>query len=181
MKNVLTKKRITIFLPILFLLILSVGVFAVVRVSMIRTAMQNNISKDSSSIQLDSNGTALSGEYITKTPEQILAELEKAQINVTDKVSTSITFDSGEVGSVGAWVVENIASNTVIMQCEVYFNNSLLSKSVPIYPNEHINSVKLLTSLSPGIYEVIAYVNYFKLDTKEYLGKAGYKIKLIIQ
>ncbi|MHB1484958.1 MAG: hypothetical protein ACYCYI_09875 [Saccharofermentanales bacterium] len=181
MKNVHSKKRITVFLLMLFLLILSVGVIAVVNVSFTRTAMKNKISKDSSSIQLDSNGNAINGKYITKTPEQILAELEKAQINVTDKVSTSITFDSGEAGSIGAWVVENIASNTVIMQCEVYFNNSLLSKSVPIYPYEHINSINLLTSLSPGIYEVIAYINYFKLNTKEYIGKAGYKIKLIIQ
>ncbi|MHB8963336.1 MAG: hypothetical protein ACYC5K_09315 [Saccharofermentanales bacterium] len=181
MKTLKSMGRCTKFLLIAMSAILLTGIFVGCRLFSERRPAPEAERSASESKQLDSNGNAIDGEFVSKTPEEILAELEKAQINVIDKVSASVTFTNGEAGSIGAWVVENSAENTVVMQCEIILNETLLAKTVPIYPDQHISSVKLLTSLSPGTYEVIAYINYFKLDTREYISKAGYKIKLIVQ
>lgn len=181
MKTLKQMGRCTKILLIAMSAVLLIGIFVGCRLFSERRPGPEAESSGSESKQLDSNGNAIDGKFVSKTPKEILAELEKAQVNVIDKVSASVTFGSGEAGSIGAWVVENSASNTVIMQCEIILNDTLLAKTVPIYPDQHISSIKLLSSLAPGSYEVIAYINYFKLDTKEYISKAGYKIKLIIQ
>ena len=67
------------------------------------------------------------------------------------------------------------------MQCEIYLNDKVIAKSVPIYPNQHIENVILLEDIKPGTYDVIAYINYYKLASKDYISKAGYKIKLVVR
>jgi hypothetical protein len=172
-------KSLPIFVLVLIVL-MSFSAFAVVYFSVNKTESNNSTVSKSKSVLLDANGKADSGEYKAKTSEQILLELKKLQMNVTDKISSSALFPSGKIGSIGTWNVENLASNNVIMQCEVFINNSLYAKSVPIYPNEHIESIKLLNGLKPGTYDAVAFINYYKLDTKEYISKAGYKIKLVV-
>jgi len=132
---------------------------------------------------LDSTGTgsAVSGAYVPKTSSQTLSELEKQQVTVTDKVASQISFTNGTAGAEGTWMVENPASNQVIEQCEVYLNDNLIAKSAPINPGQHIESIKLLQDISAGDYSVTAYLNYFAADSKTYIGKAGYQIKLKIE
>jgi len=146
----------------------------------------NNISAEDTNSsgntqQLDDNGKAIEGAVESKTPEEILEGLKKGQDNVTDKLSSQIFFSSGKTGTEGSWTVENLETNNVIMQCEVYLDNKLIAKSVPIKPNQHIETITLSEDIKPGQYDVIAYVNYFKLDTSEYISKAGFKIKLTVQ
>lgn len=166
---------------VFLILLLLIGVFAALKLTANNSVYNSTTSNKSSSMHLDANGKADGGGYMSKSSEQILSELKKAQINVTDKISSSALFSSGIKGSSGSWVVENLASNNVIMQCEIYINNNLFAKSVPIYPNEHIESILLLNDLKPGTYDAVAFINYYKLDTKEYISKAGYKIKLVVQ
>jgi hypothetical protein len=180
MKKFLKGKSLPIIVLLLFAL-MSISVFAFINFSADKTEPKSNTSINNNSIHLDANGKADNGEYKSKSSEQILSELKKAQINVTDKISSSVSFDNGAKGSSGSWVVENLASNNVIMQCEIFINNNLCAKSVPIYPNEHIESIKLLNDLKSGTYDAVAFINYYKFDTKEYISKAGYKIKLIVQ
>jgi methionine-rich copper-binding protein CopC len=178
--NLFKGKRLFIMIVFLILL-LSIGVFAALKLTANNSVYNSTTINKSSSMHLDANGKADSGEYKAKTSEQVLSELKKAQINVTDKISSSALFSSGIKGSSGSWVAQNLASNNVIMQCEIYINNSLFAKSVPINPNEHIESITLLNDLKSGSYDAVAFINYYKLDTKEYISKAGYKIKLIVQ
>jgi hypothetical protein len=179
MKKLINGKSL-IVLSVLLVIFTSMGVFAIVNFININNNSKNQ-TNDKSSMYLDINGKAEDGLNKPKTTDQILSELKKAQVNVTDKISSSVSFTSGTKGSSGSWVVENLASNNVIMQCEIFQDEKLLAKSVPIYPNEHIETINVLESLSPGTYNVVAYINYYKLDTKEYISKAGYKIKLIVQ
>ena len=170
------KKKKIIIAILLLLLSVSAGTFAYF-------GLTNQIQPSDSrpTVTLDENGSAVNGEVQGKSKEQILSELQKTQVTVTDKVSSSAIFRNGTAGSIGSWNVENLPSNNVIMQCEIYEGDRLLVKSVPIYPNQHIERIELLESIQCGSHDVVAYINYFKLDTKEFISKAGYKINLVIR
>jgi hypothetical protein len=135
----------------------------------------------STPVYLEDEGGAIEGKVQEKEREEILKELEKQQLVVTDKLSSNITFTSGEVGTVGEWIVENPEENNVIQQAEVYLDDVLVAKSTPIYPNQHITGVELLEQIEPGEYEVTAYLNYYDIETKEFLSKAGYAIHLTVR
>jgi len=77
--------------------------------------------------------------------------------------------------------VENPAENNIIQQAEVYLLDKLIAKSTPIYPDQHITEVTLLDQVRAGEYEVIAYLNYYDIDTKEFISKAGYMIHLTVR
>lgn len=131
--------------------------------------------------KLDNNGQASSGSYNGMTKDQILDELKKQQIMITDNVSSSINFLSGKNGSDGSWVVKNIQSNKVIMQAEIFLNGNRVAESVPIKPGEYIQSIKLSQDVPKGTYSVVAYINYYTTDTQTYISKAGYKVKMTVK
>ena len=132
-------------------------------------------------VYLEDEGSSIEGAAQEKEREDIMGEIEKQQLVVTDKLSSNITFASGEIGIVGEWVVENPAENSIIQQAEVYLDGVLIAKSTPIYPNQHITGVSLLENVETGEYDVTAYLNYYDTDTKEFLSKAGYTIHLTIK
>ncbi len=132
-------------------------------------------------VYLDDDGSSIDGEAQAKAREEILKELEKQQLIVTDKLSSHISFPAGKVGTIGEWIVENLEENSIIQQAEVYLDDVLIARSTPIYPNQHITGISLLEDVRTGEYEVIAYLNYYDLDTKEFISKAGYKIRLTIK
>ena len=132
-------------------------------------------------IYLVDEGGSAEGEAQRTEREEILKELEKQQLIVTDKLSSNITFPSGEVGTVGSWIVENPEENSIIQQAEIYFGDELIAKSTPIYPNQHITGIELLSPIEPGEYEVTAYLNYYDIEKKEFISKAGYKIHMTVK
>lgn len=132
-------------------------------------------------VYLEDDGSSVDGEAQKREREDIMNELEKQQLVVTDKLRSNITFTDSEVGTVGAWVVENPKENSIIQQAEVYLDETLIAKSTPIYPNQHITGVELLEEVDAGEYEVTAYLNYYDVDTKEFISKAGYKIHLTVK
>ena len=141
----------------------------------------NNIEEPvATSIYLEDEGSSTVGEVKMKEREEILKELEKQQLIVTDKLSSNITFPSGDIGTIGEWIVENPKENNIIQQAEVYLDDLLIAKSTPIYPDQHITAIELLEELSSGEYEVIAYINYYDIESKEFISKAGYKIHLTV-
>lgn len=170
-----TKHKVLIIM--LILIILAVVVFICLK----SCEDEFSLSKPSPTpIYLEDEGGSQEGEAETVDREKILEELEKQQLVVTDKLSSNITFPSGEVNSIGEWIVENPEENTIIMQAEVYLEDTLIAKSTPIYPNQHITAVSLLSEIEAGGYEVIAYLNYYDLETKEFVSKAGYRIHLTV-
>lgn len=176
------KKKLLILIVLLAVFCITAGaVSAVFRLggSRFKTAVVDNSSTDIS--KLEENGSALDGQTESKTSEEVLEELQKEQINVTDRLGSCIVFPKGKAGTPGSWAVENPANNRVVMQCEVYLDNELVAKTFPIRPGQHIESVPLLKDLKAGTYDVTAYVNYYALDTNDYIGKAGYQIKLTVQ
>lgn len=88
---------------------------------------------------LDDDGTSLDGMKEVTDNETLLSELEKQQVMVTDKLSSNITFTSGDIGSIGEWIVENLEENQIIQHVEVYLGDVLIAKSTPIYPNQYIS------------------------------------------
>lgn len=130
---------------------------------------------------LNDDGNSLDGEIQATDRDEILKELAKQQLNVTDKLSSNITFPSGIVDTIGEWIIENPKENTIIQQAEVYLDDVLIAKSTPIYPNQHITAIELLEEIASGEYEVIAYINYYDIETKEFISKAGYKIHLTVK
>ncbi|MDD4699724.1 MAG: hypothetical protein PHV07_05625 [Oscillospiraceae bacterium] len=183
-KNPKKKKLLVLLILFLIFCMVGFGIYALITFDSNTNTKINsssNVSNTGESKLLDENGSAVDGAVQPKTPEEILDELKKAQINVTDKLSSNIFFPSGKSGTEGSWTVDNLESNNVIMQCEVYLDDRLIAKSVPIKPNQHIDNITLSEEIKPGLYDVIAYVNYFKLDTNEYISKAGFKIKLTVQ
>ncbi len=142
---------------------------------------QSTTEPETKPVLLEDEGSSIDGEAQTRSKEEILEELKKQQLIVTDKISSNIIFNSGEVGSIGEWIVENLKENDVIQQAEVYWNDVLIAKTTPIYPNQHITGVSLLESIEPGEYEATAYLNYYDTETKEFLSKAGYSIHLTVR
>ena len=130
---------------------------------------------------LEDEGSALSGAVGTNSNEEILDELRKQQLVVTDKLSSNITFPDGEAGTIGVWIVENPSTNNIIQQAEVYLEDQLIAKTAAIYPNQHIEAIELKQDLQAGEYDVIAYINYYEVDTKALISKAGYKIHLTVR
>ena len=180
MKNTCRKKKV-LFIIFVLLLVLTVG-FGIWTPANPNFFSQpaDNIGKVNTK-RIDENGNAIDGGVKSKTQEEILKELQADQINVTDKLSSNIFFPSGKAGAEGDWVVENVETNTVVIQCEVYLGDKMIAKSVPIKPKQHIETILLSEDVDPGQYEVIAYVNYYSLDKGDYLAKAGFKITLTVQ
>jgi len=137
-------------------------------------------SSTSPSSSLDDSGSALPGSSSSPSRQEILSQLQKQQVTVTDKVSSQISFPGGSTGSTGIWEVENQPSNSVIMQCEIVLNGKTVAKSVPIYPGQHIDSITLSQPVTPGNYNVTATIKYYNKTTKAYLGMADYGIHMSV-
>ena len=138
------------------------------------------VKPEATPVYLEDDSSSLEGEAEQANIDEMLANLKKQQLIVTDKLSSNITFESGEAGTIGEWIVENSADNTIIMQAQVYLDKVLIAKSTPIYPDQHITGIELLDDVKTGEYEVTAYLDYYDLETKEFISKAGYKIHLTV-
>jgi cell division protein YceG involved in septum cleavage len=181
-KGKLTKrKKLLLALLILLLIIIGLVSFFITGAARANGGSPSPSSQSNpGSSSLVNNGSALPGGYTPKSRQEILSELQKEQVVVTDKVSAQISFPSGAKGAVGSWVVENPATNKVIEQCDVVLNGKTVAESVPINPGQHIESITLSQKVAPGTYDVTATINYYSTSTKELLGKAGYRIKLTV-
>ena len=180
-----TKKRKKVLLVLLIFLLLLAGVvaFSFFQAGSVHTSGGGrSLSSQSSpgSSSLDDNSSALPGGYTAKSQQEILSELQKEQVTVTDKVSAQASFPNGTGGATGTWVVENTSSNKVIEQCEIALGGKTVAKSAPIYPGQHIESISLSQKVDAGTYDVTAVISYYSTDTKAYLGRAGYQIKLTV-
>jgi hypothetical protein len=131
--------------------------------------------------KLNSNGSAISGIYTGETQSEILADLKKNEVMITDNVASSINFSSGKKGSTGSWVVENIKTNKVIMQAGIYLNGKKIAESAAIKPGQYIKTITLSSDVPAGTYTVTAYINYYNTSTEEYISKAGYKVNLVVK
>ncbi len=168
---------------LLIILLLLLVVIAVIFIFLLRGCEGIGISSKPTvtPLYLVEDGRSVDGEAKMKEREEILKELEKQQLVVTDKLSSNITFHSGDIGTIGDWIVENPKENNIIQQAEVFLDNALIAKSTPIYPDQHITAIELLENITSGEYEVIAYINYYDIETKEIISKAGYKIHLTVK
>ena len=185
MKN---KKTFLILLLFIILCVIGIGIYEAYNSRPANNSSSNvnshgssTVSSNGDSKQIDNNGEAVNGAAQNQSPSETLNDLKKAQVNVTDKLGSSILFSSGKAGTDGSWTVENVKTNNVIMQCEVYLDNNLIARSVPIRPDQHIDKITLMNDVKAGTYDVDAYINYFTLDTNEYISKAGFKVKLTVQ
>lgn len=176
------KKVLIVLLMFLLCSVIGVGALIAWYDSQPHTAASiSSSTKPTSSVMLDNNGSAVNGMVRPKSSSEVLTDLKKSEVYVTDKLSSNIIFPSGKSGIAGSWTVENVKTNHVIIQCEVYLGNELIAKSVPIRPGQHIEKVTLLKKLNMGLHDATAYVNYFNMDTQAYISKAAFKIKVTVQ
>ena len=173
------KKRTNKILIIIFMCLLILILFLVYVNTLCPDPSMGNPNPPTPS--LNQSGNAIDGAASPKSREEILDDLEKQQLVVTDKLSSNITFPSGNSGTIGDWIVENPSSNNIIQQAEVYFEEQLVAKSAPIYPNQHIEKIELLQDIQPGEYDGIAYINYYNMETQEFISRAGYSIHLTVR
>jgi hypothetical protein len=115
-----------------------------------------------------------------KTHEEILADLEKQQVIVTDTLSSHAAFPSGKKGTAGEWMIENVKTNNVIQQGEIYLGDVCIARSAPLLPGQHVESITLIEDVPAGTREVIAYMNYFNCDTQAFISRAGFNIKMTV-
>lgn len=172
------KRTKRIFMVVLLCLLILILFLAYINTLCPDPSMRTPSSPISS---LDQSGNAIDGTANPKSMEEILDDLERQQLVVTDKLSSNITFPAGDSGTIGDWIVENPASNNITQQAEVYFENQMIAKSAPIYPNQHIEKIELLQDMHSGEYDVIAYINYYDMETQEFISRAGYSIHLTVR
>ncbi len=173
------KKRTKKMLIIIFMCLLMVILFLAYVNTLCPDPSMGNSNTPASN--LDQSGSAIDGVASPKSREEILDDLEKQQLVVTDKLSSNITFPSGNSGTIGDWIVENPSSNNIIQQAKVYFEDQLIATSVPIYPNQHIEKIELLQDMQTGEYDGIAYIDYYDMETQEFISRAGYSIHITIR
>lgn len=171
----LNKKHKTIILTILGLILLALILLLLVK-------CDGSEPATAPTDILNDNREGIDGTYESMSREEILADLQKRQQVVTDQICSNVTFSSGKVGSAGEWVLQNPESNLVIQQAEIYYgdDNILIAKTEPVYPGQYIKAVELLEDLEPGDYEALVYINYYNVDDKAFIGKAGYKVHLTV-
>lgn len=101
---------------------------------------------------------------------------------ITDHVASAIIAPSGNTGSNASWYVENISSNSVIMQAIVMKDGQQIAQTTPIRPGEHITKVQLSSTVPAGTYTVQAVLKYYTNDSAAtYISEAVYKIKLQVK
>lgn len=176
MNNKVKKSRKTLLLIILLLLAIGITVVAITI-----TVLNNGSKSKKRSAQLIGNGSAISGAYHGKSSAELLKELKKKQINVTDKFSSQIMFQSGKRGSTGSWIVENSAANKVTEQCSVNLKGQTVAVSAPIKAGQHIENITLNTPVNSGTYDVTVSVNYYDPASSAHLGQADYQnVKMVV-
>jgi hypothetical protein len=126
------------------------------------------------------SGTVNSGEKQYKSQSDILEDLKKAQSNVTDKIDASIAFHSGQKGTIGQWTCQNDAVNNVVIQAQLYDGDTMIAETPALKPNQFITSVQLLNDISSGSRKITVYINYYNLNSQQYIGKAGYIINMSV-
>lgn len=130
----------------------------------------------------EDGGSGINGANSGKTTSEILAELQKKQINVKDSVNPAATFTSGKSGTVGAFVIQNDSSNSVAMQGEIYdSDNNEIAVTPFIKPGQYSNTATLKKDVSSGTSKVTVYINYYTPDTKQHVGKAAYVIDMTVK
>lgn len=174
------KKRGLIILFIVLAAILVSGVMAVIFWD---TNPDGDVQPTQSETRrtLDDEGEGIEGDPEKMSHEELLEYLKSQQIMVTDNLSSSMAFASGDKGTVGEWTVQNIEDNAVIMQAEVYIGKLMIAKTAPIYPGQYVQNVELLEDVADGSQKVLAYINYYHTDSKEYISRAGYEIMLEVK
>lgn len=176
-RSVFFGKKATILLAVSIILIGSGALAAYTTNWFDQVPVVNQIVKHPS---LD-NGTANSGSAPEKSQEEIMDALKKQQIVVTDSVNSNAVFSSGKTGTVGDWIVENSGDNNVLMQAEIYVNDTLVATSAIINPGQYVQHVTLSSDLPSGTYKAEAYINYYTNDSsKNYISKAGYSITMTV-
>lgn len=173
------KKRRKKILIIIFMCLLILILFLVYVNTLCPDPSMENPNPSTSC--LDQSDSAIDGAASQKSKKEILDDLERQKLIVTDKLSSNIMFPSGNSGAIGDWIVENSVSNNIIQQAEVYFEDRLIAKSAPIYPNQHIENIELNQDILPGEYDAVAYINYYDMETKEFVSRAGYTIRLTVR
>ena len=161
------KKRRVLLLILLFLL------FTVTAIAYAIYSANSHVLANPGKTMI-ANGTALRGGYSSISEDDLLKELKRKQLMVTDRISSQVVFNGGGKGSSGAWVVENPATNKVMEQCEILLNGKNIATSVPVGPGQHTDTIALSDNVKSGTYDVTAVVNYYSRDDRSYLGKAGY-------
>lgn len=176
MKINFKRSKKTLLLTILLVLIVGITVVAISV-----TVLFDHNNGASSSAQLIKNGTAMSGVYHGKTSAELLKELKKQQIRVTDRINSQIKFQSGKAGTIGSWIVENSATNSVTVQCTVMLKGASIAVSAPIKPGQHIENIMLNTPLDSGTYSVTVSVKYYDPKTSDLLGQAEYQnVRMVV-
>lgn len=168
------KKKRRILLLILLFLLFSISAIAYA------IYYSNSHVSGSSGKTMIVNGTALRGGSSSISEDDLLKELKRKQLMVTDKISSQVVFNGNRKGTSGSWVVENPSTNKVMVQCELLLNGKSIATSVPVGPGQHTETIMLSDDVKSGTYDVTAVVNYFSRDDRSYLGKAGYQIKMIV-
>lgn len=127
----------------------------------------------------DGSGSAVSGDQAASSA--VMASLESKMAAVTDKVSASASFQTGNKGTKGTWMLGNPAGNHVLMQAQlVDTDGQTIATSVVIRPGQHLESLTLSRSVTAGSRTVTAYLSYFDPDTQTLIGKAAYQIRLAV-
>ena len=74
---------------------------------------------------LTDNGQSIQGQATSESTQQILDDLKKKEVYVTDSIGSCITF-SGKTGDNATWKVQNLPDNNVIEQVDLFYNNQLI-------------------------------------------------------
>ncbi len=125
-------------------------------------------------------GAALAGPYLGRSREEILAELARKQMRVTDTLSSHAVFPIGTAGAWGEWMVENVAGNEVMQQAEIVIGDRCVARSAALMPGQHVTAIRLLSDVAPGTHEAYAFLNYFAADTHTYISKTGFRIHVTV-
>lgn len=123
------------------------------------------------------------GDLPGKTPEERQAELDEMVGEGMLALSINATPCTAADGSGNVnWEIENPSNQGKLIRVEITLKDSeeLIYQTGAIKPGSYVAVAPLDTKLDPGTYDCVAMFYTYRLESEEFIGRAGAEITLTV-
>lgn len=123
------------------------------------------------------------GDLPGKTPEERQAELDEmvAEGMLALSINATPCTAADGTGNVN-WEIENPSNQGKLIRVEISLkdDDTLIYQTGAIRPGSYVSVAPLDTPLDPGTYECVAMFYTYRLESEEFIGRAGAEITLTV-
>lgn len=160
------------------ILLIILLIFFLTLITVLAFKWQNDKNKNP-----DVDPNAVVGQLEGKTPDEIQKELDRVVKETSMVISINTRVKMKDGNSKAPLKIENVPKNHYIMQVSIVIPDSgkEIYKSGFIYPNYHIEKVKLNTVLKKGAYDGVAIFSAYDLKTQKKIGEQRVNLTIEVE